>query len=278
MQSMAATAPSPAKPRKPPHDRPLVGCPSVSGLPWPFRVATFAVLCLALGILVVNLVLVVFGLLMAGVLHLLPYSPHRPPPVPGCPRMTVCRVQRLWRWNQRGYRHGTTKGSWVRRRVAGALFLGWWAMAPAMLALQFWMTARRSTRYYCDPADTTVLAITGHRNHWSIGDHASAKPGSQQGRRLRQLLLPTLTAYADAHGIAITANAAVPALVTRYAEDLPGLHDVGRALPRGRKMRREPARQIQLPHDDHRLAGQPARESDDVPPPRPTTDPTGRND
>lgn len=250
----------------------------MSDLSWALNLAAVIVLFLAVGLPVVNLVLIVLGLLIAAVLRLLPYSSHRPPAVPGCPSITARRVLLLWWWGQRGYRHGTTKGSRLRRAAARALYLGWWAIAPAMLALQFWMTARRSTRYYLDPAGTAVLAITGHRNRWSIGDHASAKPGSKQGRGFRKLLLPTLTAYADAHAITITTNAAVPALATRYAEDLPGLLDVGRALPRGRKMRREPARQIQLPHDDHHLTGQPARESDDVPPPRPTTDPTERND
>ena len=242
------------------------------------NVSAVILLALAAGFIVVNLILILLGLLMAAVLHLLPYSPHRPPPVSSCPSMTARRVLLLWWWSQRGYRHGTTKGSLLRRPVAYVLFLGWWAIAPAMLALQFWMTARRSTRYYLDPAGTAVLAITGHRDRWSIGEHASAKPGSKQGRRFRKLLLPTLTAYADAHGITITTNAAVPALATRYAADLPGLLDVGRALPRGRKMRREPARQIHLPDDDHRLIGKPVRESDDVLPTPPTTDPTERND
>lgn len=209
---------------------------------WILHVAAAVVVALVLGIIVMNTVLAVCGLLIAVALHLLPCFSHRPPPVPGCLSTTARRVVLLWWWNPRGYRHGTTKGSRLRRAVAYALFLEWWAIAPAMLALQFWITARRSTRYYVDPAGTAVLAITGHRNRWSIGDHASAKPGSEQGKSLRQLLLPTLTAYADAHAIAITANAAVPALATGYAEDLPGLLDVGRALPRGRKMRREPAR------------------------------------
>lgn len=84
-----------------------------------------------------------------------------------------------------------------------------------------------------------VIAISATRKGWHVSDHASAGPGTGQGKRLRAALLPHLTEYARNNPIAIHATAANAKLAAIYATELPGLKGVGvgAGFPRGRKLR-----------------------------------------
>ncbi len=204
-------------------------------------------------LLALNLLTVAAALLAGLLLQVLrPFtSARRPPAVPGCPGMSMSGCVRLWWWAQTGFRHGIRRGSCSSRAFSLLLWGFWWVYAPALLAAQFAVVMRPWTRYYLSPARDAVLAVSGHRHSWSIGDHACARPGTRQGRALRKLLLPMLTSYADELGVAITTTAAVPALARMYAKALPGLEVTGRARPRGLRMRREPERHINLTTPKH---------------------------
>ncbi|MCM3556363.1 hypothetical protein M3697_14830 [Janibacter melonis] len=98
-----------------------------------------------------------------------------------------------------------------------------------------------SSRYYFSPARTAVLGVSATKGAWLISAHASADPGHGEGAALRALLLPVIVTAADEGGVAIVATAANRTLARRYMAELPGLRDVGRGFPRGRRLRREPA-------------------------------------
>jgi len=201
-----------------------------------------------------NAVLVGLFLLLATIMVLLrPFASRRPPPVVGCSAATFGRCLLLFRWGLLGVSYGMKRGPWPGRVVSAVLLVILWVFAPALLAAQFYAVARPWTRYYSSPTGDAVLAVIGHRGRWAIADHLSSAPGTGQGCVLREVLLPVLVAYADHHQLAIiTTTAAAPALAEQYATALPGLRDVGRGFPRGRRMRREPAQTIQLPHTSSR--------------------------
>lgn len=85
-----------------------------------------------------------------------------------------------------------------------------------------------------------MLAIAASQHGWAVQDHVAERPGTGQGRALRALVLPELIRAADVAGIPIIATAANKTLAKQYAAELPGLVDVGRGIPRGRKMQRQP--------------------------------------
>ena len=83
-----------------------------------------------------------------------------------------------------------------------------------------------------------VLGVVATNKGWHVTDHVTTRTGTGRGRPLRALVLPELRAAADAAGIPIYTTAAHERLAAEYSAELPGLVDVGRARPRGRKLRR----------------------------------------
>lgn len=184
---------------------------------------------------------------------------RRPPALAGYPDARPMRDgARLAVWTLRGFAHGAAR----RRSGAGArLFSGWMlligivlfpvlvASIPAAIAL------RRSTRYYMTPERDATLAITAKRHAWHVADHNTAQPGAKRGRALRRSIAPALTPALDAAGAALVTVAVNDERAKDYSEDVPGLMALGRAWPRGVKMRREPQPStVRDTEDDHSSA------------------------
>ena len=142
---------------------------------------------------------------------------------------------------RRGYEHGIWAGRGAGRAFSAVLAILWWPALPLSLPVQLVLLRRRRARYYISPSRDAVLAVVATGRGWHVEDHASARPGTGQGRALRAYVLPELTAAADAAGIPIYTTAANEHLAQQYAEELPGLVDVGRGRPRGRRLHRPPA-------------------------------------
>lgn len=116
----------------------------------------------------------------------------------------------------------------------------WWLVIPLSVIVQILLLRRRSARYYVSPFMDAVLAVVATSDGWHIEDHVAARPGTGRGRILRALVLPTLCSAADAASIPIYTTAANERLAADYSAELPGLLDVGRGYPRGRRLRRDP--------------------------------------
>lgn len=121
------------------------------------------------------------------------------------------------------------------------LAIMWWPAVPVGAAVQAYLLRRPAARYYISPERDAVLAVVATAEGWHVEDHIAARPGTGRGKALRTLVMPELRDRADADGIAIYTTAANERLARQYEDELPGLVDVGRGNPRGRKMRREPA-------------------------------------
>ena len=145
--------------------------------------------------------------------------------------------QIIW-WLQLGFQHGARKGASKAAAFSGFLALIWWVEFPLLLGSIALSIGRRNVRYYMSV--DSVIAVRSSRKGWHIENHSSRCPGSGQGAQLRQMIMPQLAAVADNHGITIMATAANKTLASVYSRDSPGLEDVGRAFPRGRRMRRLP--------------------------------------
>lgn len=150
---------------------------------------------------------------------------------------------RLVWWARRGYEHGARAGRGAGRTLSAVLAVLWWLAVPLSLPVQLALLRRRHARYfYMSPSRDAVLAVVATERGWHIEDHASARSGTGQGRALRARVMPELTAAADAAGVPIYTTAANEHLAQRYTEELPGLIDVGRGWPRGRRLHRPAAK------------------------------------
>lgn len=169
--------------------------------------------------------------------------PRTPPPpaLTGVPGPRPVDVWRLVWWTERGFLHGMRHGTAGGRALSTALAVLWWPALPVLLPVQAALTARPSARYYLSPTRDAALTVVATRRGWLVEGHSCAHPGIGRGRALRALVLPELLAAADTHHVAIHTTAATSALAARYAAELPGLVDVGRGFPRGRRLRRAPA-------------------------------------
>jgi len=167
-------------------------------------------------------------------------EPVHPPAVEGVSRARPVDAPRLLWWSQTGLRHGMGKGHWGARTLSGLLWFGWWPAFPLVAIVQAVRLGRQDIRYYLSREGDAVLAIRVTRTGWKVEDHLSAQPGTGAGARLRRQLLPALTAAADAAGVPIHATAASTELAAQYTHELPGLVDVDRGWPRGRRLRRDP--------------------------------------
>lgn len=164
----------------------------------------------------------------------------RPPLVDGVPEPRSVDALRIVWWSQRGYRHGARHGRGTGRAFSAFLAVMWWLVIPMSIAVQAYLLSRRAARYYLSPAHDAVLAIVATAAGWHVEDHVASWPGTGRGKVLRALVLPELRAAADAAGIPIYTTAATERLAAEYSDELPGLVEVGRGWPRGRKMRRDP--------------------------------------
>ena len=168
----------------------------------------------------------------------------RPPEVDSLPTPRAGDVVRLVWWLQVGFRHGiaggSSGGSAGGRLLSGVLWLGWWPTFPLLVIVQALLLGSRRSRYYLSPDREAVLAIRATRWGWLVQDHQSRRPGTGAGRALRAQLMPALVDAADRESVAIYTTAANPRLATLYTAELPGLVDVGRGWPRGRRLHRAP--------------------------------------
>lgn len=163
-----------------------------------------------------------------------------PPVVQGAPAARLRDALRIVWWSQRGYRHGAAHGHPAARALSALLWCVSWVVFPLSVLIQLALLGRRRARYYMTPTGDAVLAITATAKGWQVADHLCARPGTGQGRPLRDLVLPPVRVFADETGTMLYLTAVNKKMARTYAADLPGLHDVGRAWPRGRRMRREP--------------------------------------
>lgn len=172
----------------------------------------------------------------------------RPPDVLGVGRPRPRDCWQLSWWTGRGLLHGAGHGSLLDRCIAVvALFgwlMGWFWLLPAIHRHRL---GRPDLIWYGSPhEDHTVWSVkatvTDGQTTWAFADHVSAHPGQRLGEALRAKVRPALLAAADANGVTITATAGSAKLARRYQDETPGLKDVGRALPRGRRLVRRPVK------------------------------------
>lgn len=164
----------------------------------------------------------------------------RPPTIEGVSVPGWRYAIRFQWWAQKGYWYGAWHGRLAGRVFSTFMAIMWWPAALLGFAVQACMLIRPAARYYLSPERDAVLAVVTTAGGWSVDDHISKHPGTGRGKALRALVMPELCARADAEQIAIYATAANERLARQYAEELPGLVDVGRGSPRGRRLRREP--------------------------------------
>lgn len=165
-----------------------------------------------------------------------------PPAVAGTTSAGAELTVTLLRWLRTGFQTlAADRDKPLRVRCSnGALIALWWAMWPLLYVVQRANLSRRHTRYYLSNDHTAILAITARPGAWHIDDHVACQVGGRYGFALRSVLVPALIEHADHAGVAITATTATRTLADRYSKDVPGLEDVGRHFPRGRKLRRTP--------------------------------------
>lgn len=168
----------------------------------------------------------------------------RPPEVPGVQTAGRDMAVTMVAWLRIGYQHTRSRSKSPRaaRVFARCMLATWWPSWPLLYVVQWLLLCRRHARYYLSGDRTAILAVVAGRNGWTIEDHLSCQPGKGHGERLRDALIPSLVAECDRRSIAICAATAIPRLTATYMAAVPGLRDVGRAFPRGRRLRRKPQR------------------------------------
>ena len=143
-------------------------------------------------------------------------------------------------WYIGGFRHGTRRGPALSRVYSAVMLAGYIGFYPAAVLEQWIRLSSRRARYYLSRQHDAVLGISAGRDGWRITAHASARPGTGSGAAMRRALLPRLTSVADEQGVTIFATAATGRLAEDYMAEIPDLREVGRGLPRGRRLRRYP--------------------------------------
>lgn len=166
----------------------------------------------------------------------------RPPQIAGLPAPRRRDIARIVWWTEIGYLHGVRHDPRLTGRIFNAMLAAtWWPLCWLLVPLQAALVASSSSRYYMTPARDAVIGVhaAGERA-WDLRDHLTARPGTGAGAQLRSALLPVLLAQADRHQVSITSTAATGELAAIYRADIPGLDDIGRGYPRGRRLRRLP--------------------------------------
>ena len=94
------------------------------------------------------------------------------------------------------------------------------------------------TRVYVLDDHTATLTMTANHGYWTIAGHNRSRRAPGAGERLQDQLLPTVSVAADRADVGVRLIAAAPKLADRYAQKLPGLIEVGPAVPYGIQMYR----------------------------------------
>jgi hypothetical protein len=118
----------------------------------------------------------------------------QPPPCPGVEQTHALRDAPALRWpTVKGCIYGTRQARGVARLYFGYLALTGTVLYPVVIlpVLALHVTSRRNTVYILrDPHGriTTSLSITAaSRRRWIVQGHLSRRPGTEQGRELRNL-------------------------------------------------------------------------------------------
>lgn len=106
------------------------------------------------------------------------------------------------------------------------------------VALIRWQQRGAQTHMYVLDDQTATLTMTANGDYWTIASHNRRRTAPGAGERLQDLLLPVAAAAADHADVGVRLIAAAPKLAARYAEKLPGLLEVGPAVPYGIRMYR----------------------------------------
>lgn len=166
----------------------------------------------------------------------------RPPAVAGVPEArTWSDAIAISKWMVVGIWYGMRHGTFWGRIASYGMALPALMSLILLPSLVYVLMRRPAARYYMSPNKDAVLGITARRGEWRIADHVSAKPGTGQGKALRDLIVAPLTAAADRAGVEVCTVAATQQLADQYMGAVPGLVDVGRGQLRGRKLRRPAA-------------------------------------
>lgn len=167
-----------------------------------------------------------------------------PPPasLPECVAAGPTDAPRIATWQLLGWLYGTLHGPWRGRVISGFFAVAGAPLLPLLVAITAVQIVLPRTRMYLDPDRTAVLGITATRTGWRLENHATSRPGTGAGKRLRALLAPALLEAADQCSVALYPDASAPALADAYAGQFPGFQDMGPALLRGRRMHREARR------------------------------------
>lgn len=150
-----------------------------------------------------------------------------------------------WRtatWFIRGLAYGARNARRRRDRAfSGFLLIPAGFLFPVAVLTQWRLIARPAVRYYFAPDKCAVIAIRCARDGWDLADHSSRHPkNTPEAAQLRRTVIDELLPFVDDHQITLHAVAAVDALAELYMKEIPGLRRVGRAWPRGIKLRRDP--------------------------------------
>lgn len=95
-------------------------------------------------------------------------------------------------------------------------------------------------RVWLSPGRDACLAVAARRDGWHLVNHLSAEPGTGRAAQLRREVVQALAAAADEHQATIHVEAATERLAGIYLEEWPELVDHGKAMFRGRRLRRDP--------------------------------------
>lgn len=164
-----------------------------------------------------------------------------PPGVPGVIEPHAIDSFRLVWWLGRAFWHGATRGTGAVRVRSAVLVVFWVFSSPVLVIVYPFILRSANRRYYMSARRDAVLAVVATKIGWTFEDHTSSRPGTGQGKKLRQQVLPAIVAAADQAQVVIIADAATPQLAAQYMSEIPGMVDVGPARPRGRKLYRPPA-------------------------------------
>ena len=147
------------------------------------------------------------------------------------------------------YLVGGTKYSWQRAPSGGGrnvLLAGTWLVSrvlrPVLTGLYIYRLSYPRSRwtYYMSTEKDSVLGVHRTRRGWSIADHTTEKPGSNQGALLRAALIPALTEEADRNQIVVRAIAASRKQAESYMNEIPGMECRGLGSLGGYRLVREP--------------------------------------
>lgn len=157
-------------------------------------------------------------------------------------------------WAIRGWWHQVAH----RRQLASRTFCLFLVVAgvrmmPVLVLVQLWFVYRPATRDYMSPQRDAILGFTVSQAGCRGDDHAVQHIGAGQGHALRQWISGPICEHLDRHQLRLTMTAANDQVAEIYQREFPGLVDLGRGFPRGRRLCREPqaptASPVQVTHD-----------------------------